>query len=540
YADYAVWQRARLAGAPLAELLATWREALAGAPALLEVPTDRPRRAPRSPRGGRVPVALPAPASAALRERARAAGATPFMLLLAGFQALLGRWSGQDDVVVGTPIANRNQLETEPLIGLFVNTLALRSDLEGDPGFEELTSRTRRAALAAFARQDLPFERLVEELAPVRDLRATPLFQALFTLQNAPAGALRLPGLAIEMLEIESDVVKFDLGLTLSDGAEFEGELEYAADLFDRATAARLAAQFGRLLAVALAEPVRPLSDVPLFDEAERCEVLAAGIGPAAPEAAGSESALHAAFFRRAATAPDAIALEAGPLALSYGGLAACAERIAARLIDAGVGPEVVVAVLLERSAEGVATLLGVLRAGGVYLPLDPAHPEERLRRMLADARAAVVVTRPELWALVAERNGSQGPVPMFAADGEGHPAPRRAVRGERVAGAEQAAYAIYTSGSTGGAKGVVVSHGVAAEHGETILREWGLGPADRELHFASPAFDIALEQVLPALGAGATLVLRGADLPTPAELFAELSLRSVTIADLPTAFLEQ
>ncbi|HLL46323.1 MAG TPA: condensation domain-containing protein, partial [Longimicrobiaceae bacterium] len=403
YADFAAWQRAWLVGEALERRLAWWRDRLGGAPPLLELPTDRPRAAAQDGRGASLPFHVPAAAGRALRSLARDAGATPFMALLAGWQALLGRWSGQDDVSVGTPVAGRTRVELEGLIGFFANTLVLRADLSGGPSFRALLGRVREAALGAYAHQDVPFERLVEELQPERSLRHSPLFQVMFALQEADGGALRLGAVRMERLAAGADVAKFDLDLELlEDGDALAGTLVYRAELFDAASMERMLAHLGRLLEAVAADPGRRPAEVDLLAPAERAQLLAAGRSAAAPAA---ELCLHELFARQAAATPDAPAVLHGGETLSYADLERRSARLAALLRGLGVGPEAPVGVCLEWSPELVAAALGVMRAGGAYLPLDPAYPPERLAYMLEDAGARVLLTREGLL----ERFGSFG-----------------------------------------------------------------------------------------------------------------------------------
>ncbi|MEW5930448.1 MAG: condensation domain-containing protein, partial [Gemmatimonadota bacterium] len=394
YADFAAWQRLRLRGDALERELAYWRERLDGAPALLELPTDRPRRAARGRRGGRVEAAVPAEAAAALRALARAEGSTPFMALLAGFQLVLSRWAGQDDVVVGTPVAGRTHRELEELVGFFVNTLAVRGDLGGDPTGRELLRRTRTAVLGAFEHQEVPFERLVEALKTERSLAHTPVFQAMFAVRDADPRP-EFPGAAVEVEELWTGRAKFDVSVALRGGpAGYSGSLAYDADLFDRATAARMAAHFVRVLAALGAAPDARLSALPLLDDAERRQVLEAWNPPARPR---PEESVHALFAAQAARTPDAPAVSYGGETLTYAELQRRALALAGELAARGVGPDARVGLLTERSPDLVVGMLAVLQAGGAYLPLDPDHPSERLAFMLEDAGARVLLAREAL-----------------------------------------------------------------------------------------------------------------------------------------------
>ncbi|HEY3481421.1 MAG TPA: condensation domain-containing protein, partial [Streptomyces sp.] len=340
YADFALWQRRYLSGEALESGIAWWRQRLAGAPAELELPFDRPRPAVRGQRGDTVPVRLPEGLTAELGSLARRAGATLYMALLAGFQALLGRLSGQEDVPVGSPVANRTRVEVEGLIGFFVNTLVLRGDLSGSPGFDALLVRTREAVLEAQAHQEVPFEKLVEALAPERSLGRTPLVQAMLAFQNAPAGPPRLGSLAVRFQTVETGTAKVDLLLALEPaGRALGGAFEYDSELFDRATIVRLAGRWERLLAAAAAAPDQPLCDLAWLSEEEREQVLHEWSGGAA--AYPRDASLAALFLAQVARAPEAVALESVEERLTYRELAARAAGVARRLRAVGVGPEV-------------------------------------------------------------------------------------------------------------------------------------------------------------------------------------------------------
>ena len=393
--DFALWERGWLSGAVLAARLARGRARLAGAPLTLDLPTDRPRPPIQSFRGARLPLALPEDLATGLAALARREGATPFMGLLAAFQALLGRYTGREDLLVGSPAANRGRLETEGLIGCFVNTLVLRADLAADPGFAALLGRTRRATLAAYADQDLPFAALVLSLAPERDLSRPPVVQVVLALDTPPP-PLAFPGLAVAPYPVDPGTAKFDLTLELAAGESgLAGWLEYATDLFDAATVERLASHFLILLAAALADPARRLSALPLMPEPERQQVLVDWNRTARDSML--DRPVHERVAERSRSAPAALAVRSGAAELSYGDLDAAAERLARRLAGLGVLPESRVGLLLPRSPELAVAALAVGKAGGAYLPIDPGHPPERWAVLLADAGARVVVTTAAL-----------------------------------------------------------------------------------------------------------------------------------------------
>ncbi len=507
YADYALWQRTWLAGGELERQLDHWRQALAGAPFVLALPTDRPRPAVQRFHAGVWPSRLPDPAAAALHELGRSLAATPFMLALALLQLLLARWSGQDDLLVGSPVANRDRTETAGLIGFFVNTLVLRGDLTRAPSFAELVGRARRTVLAAVSHQDLPFERLVEDLQPDRDLATSPLFQTLLAWQGAPAALPELPGLRLALRdEAAATGAKYDLILSwneLSGGGAILS-WEYDSDLFDRTTMGRLAGWLEILLDAACRGPETPVSELPLLTPAERQQTLREwGDGGAG---ALSTGLLQTAFEAQADRFPGTLALVAGEERLTYGELDRRADRLARRLRRAGVGPEKRVALLAERSAALVAGMIGVLKAGGAYVPIDPAYPRERQALLLAAAGATVLLVSPRYADVAAELAGAvtildldEAAVPV-----DGHGTAREPSR----ATAGNMAYLIYTSGSTGRPKGVAIEHRSAA-----ALVAWArqvYSPAELAgvLFATSISFDLSVFELFVPLSAGGCVIL--------------------------------
>ncbi len=479
YGDFALWQREHLQGEILESQLNWWREELAGAPAVLELPTDRPRPAVRTGRGRLIPAEIPAALRGPLEELARREGATLFMALLAGFETLLHRYGASEDVLVGTPVANRSRPELEPLIGHFVNNLVMRGRLGGDPGFRGLLGRVRTAALGAYGNQDLPFERLVEALNVERSFSHSPLFQVMLTLQNGPLGALELPGLGVEAVDLDPGTAKYDLTLMLLDGpGGLAGSLEIDADLFDAATGERLLGHLQTLLAAAVADPDRRLSDLPLMTTAERSQVLARG-----EEADIPDLTVDRLFDLQAERTPRAVAVVQGEASLTYGALKSRAESIASHLRRLGVGPEVRVGLALERTPDLLAALLGVLKAGGAYVPLDPGHPRERLAMIVEDAQPRVILTQESLQDLL---TGDRAGAPSSP---------------------DNLAYILFTSGSTGRPKGVQIPHRAFANFLLSMLRTLsapGLSASDTLLAITTLSFDIAgLELLLPLLAGG-------------------------------------
>ncbi|MFZ6028858.1 MAG: condensation domain-containing protein, partial [Chloroflexota bacterium] len=396
YADYATWQRDKLQGEALDVQLNYWKQQLAGAAPVLDLPTDRPRPQVQRFRGAHLPLVLPISLTQALKSFSKQEGVTLFMTLLAGFQALLYRYSGQRDIVVGTPIANRSHLGVENLIGLFVNTLALRVDLSSVSSFRQWLLQVREATLGAYAHQDLPFEMLVDALQLPRALSHSPLFQVMFVLQNTPQEVTELSGLSLETLPIDQQMAKFDLTLSLT---EFEqglmGDLEYNTDLFDSETIGRMSRHYQVLLEAALANPDQSLAALPLLTEAERQRLLVEWNATRAefPQA----TCLHELFEAQAERTPQAVALVFDGVEMRYGELDARANRLAHYLQALGVGAESLVGILVERSLDMVVGLLGILKAGGTYVPLDPHYPAERLAYMLADAAPRVLLAQQRL-----------------------------------------------------------------------------------------------------------------------------------------------
>jgi amino acid adenylation domain-containing protein len=537
YADFAVWQRVWLTGDTLERLVGWWRRELAGAPHVLDLPADRPRPQAQTFRGACEPLVLPDSLATEVRALGRRERATPFMILLTVFQALLHRLSGQDDLLVGTPVANRPRPEVEGLIGYFVNTVVLRGRFgRGGATFHDLLAHGRESALGAFAHQDLPFDQLVSALQVERDLSRNPLFQVMLSL-DAPEEGLALTGVEARSAGIAKPSSMFDLTLSLAaDGDRFSGFLEHNTDLFDRATARRLLERFTALLTAMTADPGRRLDSVPLLTAAELDELrteAARSIGPRP-----RPGLLHALFTAQAARTPGATALvSAEGAALTYAELDRRSHLLARGLRRRGVGPEVPVGVCLERSPELVTALLAILAAGGVYLPLDPAYPADRLAFMLEDSGAPLVLTFGRFAAALPARGAA-----VLRLDEPGLAEETREETPEILPAIhpENLAYLIYTSGSTGRPKGVAIAHRWAAEHMEIAATLWGLTPADRVLLFSSPSFDVSLEEILAPLIAGSAVVIRGGALWSPADLAAKAADLRLSVLDFPTAYWQQ
>ncbi|HEX6292478.1 MAG TPA: amino acid adenylation domain-containing protein [Herpetosiphonaceae bacterium] len=543
YADYAVWQRKRLQGQLLDQQLGYWRQQLGGAPfgsgtpapPLLELPTDRPRPPVKTSHGAIYAWSLPQPLTAALLALSQREGTTLFQTLLAAFQVLLARYSGQDDIVVGSPIHGRSRPELEDLIGFFVNTLALRTRLADNPSFRTLIGRVREMTLQAFLNQDLPFERLVEALQPERDLRYTPLFQVVFALQNAPIPAIEVPGLTISPVAVASQTARFDLALTLAETEQgMSGRFEYNTDLFHAATIEALARHFHTLLAGIVADPDRRIADLPLLTEAERERLLVEWNATQTPSR--PDQSIMALFEAQAARTPDAVALISGTERVTYAELNRRANRLAHYLRAQGIGPERRVGVCLDRSPELIVAILAILKAGGAYLPLDPAYPAARLAFMIEDAQVALLLTRRA--SVTAAWSALPDPPPVVDLEVVG-PAIAQASNANPggLLSLDQLAYVIYTSGSTGVPKGVLVSHRGLNNLAAAQIAAFGLRPDSRVLQFASPSFDAAVSEIVTTLLAGAALYL-AADLLPGSDLLRLLRDESITTVTLPPSLL--
>jgi amino acid adenylation domain-containing protein len=525
YADVAVWQRERMTGEHLEAQLDYWRGRLDDLPPSLNIATDHPRPAHRSGRGGAVAIEVDPEVTGALRRVAQNARATMFMTLLAAFQTLLARYSGEDDIAVGTAIANRPRVETEGIVGFFANTLVLRTDVSGNPTFSELIGRVREVALGAYRHQDLPFERLVKELQPERTLRHTPLFQHMFVFQNTPAEELMLGGVRTEVLPLDHETAMFDLTLTLSESDDrIAGTLEYSSDLFERETAERIAAHFQRLLSGVAETPVRPIRELDLLGASERHRLLVEwnDTGAHFPD-----RCIHEIFEQQAAAHPDEVAISDNGRLLTYADLNAQADGIARRLRRLGVGPEAHVGICLPRSADAIAAMLGTLKANGAYVPLDPSYPRARLEYMIDDAQIQVIVTRTALRNCV---DDSRAAVVCLDDDERFTEEPDV---GEVASTATPAnlAFILYTSGSTGAPKGVMI------EHRSVVARLFGVdyirfAEVRGLLHMAPLAFDASTFEIWGALLHGARCVVC-AD-----ERFALDRLAEVLNAGVDTAWL--
>ena len=526
YTDFAAWQRSWLQGEVLDKQLAYWSGQLANAPTLLELPTDRPRPARQTYPGRTHLFTIDRGRMADLHRLSQETGSSKFMILLAAYACVLARYSGQHELVVGTPVANRKHSDTESLIGFFVNTLALRVDVSGEPTFRELLTRVRTITLDAFAHDDLPLQQLIEHLSPERSRSHAPLFQTLFVLQNAPIGALELPDLALTVIHQPSRIAKFDLTLTLeeTDGC-LAGEFEYNSDLFDADTIARLAAHFDQLLSDAVARPDEQVSRLRILPPAERHMVLQKW---SHGEIVEDEGRLVPQWFEhQGALTPDAIAVIVGERGYTYRQLNAHANQLARFLRNRDCGADVPVGLCLDRGYEMVVALLAVLKSGGAYVPLDPGYPDERLAFMIRDSGLSLILTQAEWLA-----SHPQTSCEAVCLDRDWPSIADESVSNLSVSPAPgDIAYIIYTSGSTGQPKGVMVPHRALANHMRWMQRTFSVTAADRVLQKTPFSFDASVwEFYLPIL-TGGSLVLARPDGHLDAEyLVAAIRTHQVTV----------
>jgi len=534
YADYAAWQRGWLQGGSLEKELAHWRSRLNGAPALLELPTDRARPAAHSFRGATASLPLSAEIADRLRSLSRREGATLFMTLLAAFKVLLARYTGQEDIVVGSPFTNRQRAEVEGLIGFFVNTVPLRTDASGDPSFRQFLQRVKATALDAYDHRELPFEKLVEDLRPERNLSYNPLFQILFAVQNAASPVEQVAGLTLHLQDVDTGTAKFDLTCTLipAENSGFTTSFEYNTDLFEAATIRRMLDSFHSILAAVAANPEQRLAELPLLSDQERHKVLVEW--NATRSEYPREKGIHQLIEARAEAEPEGIAVVQGSNKLSYRELNQRANQLAHYLRRRGIGADVPVGVCLENSMELLVALLGVLKAGGACLPLDPEYPRERLQWMLEDSKAPVLLSRegllPELASAHTERICLLTEGEELEKESRANPQP--------LAAPASLAYVIYTSGSTGQPKGVMLTHGGLVNYICAVIKLYGLRPGDRLLQFSSISFDIAIEEVFPTWAAGATLVLRSGNFSLAGSDFLHFARQQrLTVISVATAY---
>ncbi|MEH2067463.1 MAG: amino acid adenylation domain-containing protein [Nostoc sp.] len=536
YADFAVWQRQWLQGLVLETQLAYWQKQLNGI-SVLNLPTDRPRPAVPTSKGAKKFLELPQSLSQQLEEFSHQQGVTLFMTMLAAFQTLLYRYTQQEDIVIGSPIANRNRSEIEGVIGFFVNSLVLRADLSGNPTFRELLSRVREVTLGAYAHQDLPFEKLVEELHPERELSRHPLFQVTLALQNTPPSVLELPGLTLSLFDLNIITAKLDLEFHLwQDWESLKGQVVYSTDLFDESTISRMLEHFQTLLESIVANPDQRLRDLPVLTAREQQQLLIDW--NKTKKDYPHNKCFHQLFEAQVEQTPDAIALVFEDQQLTYRQLNIQANQLARHLQELGVVPEVLVGICLERSVEAIVGLLAILKAGGAYLPLDPSLPQERLSFMLEDAQVSILLTHSSLtkvgwqdieneFSLVCLNQDKQ----TIAQHSQENPI--------SCVTSDNLAYVIYTSGSTGKPKGVLIEHRGLCNLAQAQIQTFNLNQSNRILQFASLSFDASIFEIVMALQTGATLYLANKESLLPGQALIQLlQQQAITHVTLPPAVL--
>ena len=532
YADFAVWQRQWLSGEVLERQLKYWREQLGDNPPVLELPTDRPRPLVPTYKGSFLTCEIGKDLTDALKDLSRREGVSLYMTLLAAFKTLLARYAGQDHVIVGTPIANRNRIEIENLIGFFVNTLVLRTDFSDNPRFHKLLKQIREVTLGAFAHQDVPFEKLVEELQPERDMSRTPLFQVMFSLQNSPMPALKLSEVTMTLLQDESTTAPFDLTLDITERAQsLECLLEYSTEIFDHSTARRILNHYTNLLESIVANPHQRVRELPLLTAAEREQILVDWNSTASEH--DRYACVHQLFEAQAARAPEAVALLFGDQRITYAELNQRANQLGHYLREHGVGPETRVGILLDRSVEMAVALLAILKAGGAYVAFDASYPAERLRYMFEDSGVALVLTEQHVMATQPEPR-----VRSILLDVERSAIAER--DSQNVASdthPENIVYLVYTSGSTGRPKGILIEHRSLVNAAYAFINKHRMTERDRLLQFASLSFDVAAEEFFSSWLSGGCIVMKPETVMSYTEFVSLIEKEGITIVNLPASF---
>ncbi len=537
YADYASWQHKWLQGKVFEDHLKYWEEKLGDSPPVLNLPTDFPRPAYQTFNGKKYLFTLPKSLSEPLEKLSKHVDATLFMALMAGLKVLLYRYTNQEDIAVGTPIANRNRMETESIIGFFINTLVMRTDLSGNPTVREMLQRMKEVALGAYAHQDMPYELLVEKLQPERDMSRSPFFQVMFNLMNAPALVLKLPNITFEPAQIDSETAKFDLTFDMiEDENGMTGAIIYNTDLFAEETIQRMAGHYLNILEQMIQHPDKPILSLSIMTSTEEKQLLEQWNKPTIRFEKLQDELLPQMFETQVEKTPDAVAVVFENEKLTYQALNQRANQLAYHLKNAGVKPEALAGVYLERPVDVIVSLLAIFKAGGVYLPLDPTYPKDRLNYMIEDSQVPVIITQQELIDVL-----SQNSAKFINLDED-----FETIAGQRIENppsltdGENAAYMIYTSGSTGKPKGVQISYSAIANHCLNMKSFFDLSSSDHVLQFASFNFDASLEQILPTLIAGAQLVLRGVDVWSPDEFRKRIKDYGLTVINPPTAYWRQ
>jgi len=536
YADFAQWQREWLHGDVLEAQLSYWKQQLGNGLPVMELPNDRPRPAVQTYRGAKHPMTLSLSLTEALKALGRQERVTLFMILLAAFQTLLHRYSGQDDIVVGSPIAGRNKIETEGLIGFFVNTLVLRTDLSGEPTFRELLGRVREVALGAYEHQDLPFEKLVDDLHPERNPSHSPLCQVMLAFQNTPMQVPELPGLVVSVLDVDTGTSKFDLSLFVTETElGLQGSIEYNTGLFDDATISRMIGHFQILLEGIVANPDEPISTLPLLTEEERHQLLVEWNVTRSDYP--RDRCIHQLFEAQVDRTPDAVAVVYGNEHLTYRALNRRANQLAHYLKRRGVEPETLVGIRIDRCPDLIVGMLGVLKAGGAYVPMDPADPVDLLEFVLEDTQVAVLLTQQRH----VEGLSEQGPEVVCVDSDWQVIAEESPENPECLTSADNLAYVIYTSGSTGRPKGVAIPHKGLLNLVYWHLNAFKVTPSDRATQLAGTAFDASVWEIWPYLAAGASLFIAPPEtIGLPVRLRDWLVRNNITITFLPTPLAER
>ncbi|QHG18506.1 non-ribosomal peptide synthetase [Nostoc sp. ATCC 53789] len=539
FGDYAHWQREWVKSQEAEAQLAYWQQQLSGSPPLLELPSDRPRPAEQTYNGAQVRVELPISLCESLRVLSRQEGITLFMTTLAAFLVILHRYTRQDDLCVGTAVANRRMRETEQLIGMIVNNLVLRTDLSGNPTFRELLDRVRQVSLEAFANEDLPFDKVVEVLKPIRNLSYNPLFQVMFSFHDSPRPDLTLPELNITTnVALSNKSTKFDLDVVLIPQHGRDKGIsviwEYNTDLFDAATIQQMAEQYQTLLVGIVDNPEQRVSELPLLTQTQQQLLVEWN---QTHRDYPSQQCVHDLFAAQVELTPDAVAIQQEGQQLTYRELSDRANQLAHHLQSLGVKPETLVGICVERSPEMIIALLGILKAGGAYIPLDPAYPEERLADILEDTQLSILLTQERF----------QGKVPNYAGKTICLDRDWEIIAQHSTANPitnvqlHNLAYIIYTSGSTGKPKGVMIEQRSLINFVITATHEYGINAGDNILQFASICFDTSIEEILPCLLVGATLVLRTEQMLHSSDEFWRCCREwQLTVLDLPTAYWHQ
>ncbi len=535
YADFAVWQRKWLQDKVLEMQLDYWREKLQKAPSLIQLPTDHPRPAYQTHNGDYLTFEIGRQDKEALKKLTRGEEVTLFMALLAAFDILLYRYSGQDDILVGTPIANRNRSETENVLGFFVNTLVMRADFSEKPAFKDLLKQVKEDNLGAQDHQDIPFETLVEALQPERDMSHSPFFQTMFVLNNAPVEKLNIAGMALEVIEIENKTAKFDLvlnALETDDAIQFK--LEYNTDLFNRDTMERLSDHYKTIIRSVCADPALPVDKLDILNEAEKEKLISDFSRP--EKWYDEKTNVIELFEKRVQTSAESLALRIADGQWTFRELDRESDRLAGHLLEQGLSAGDIAGIYADRSPELIIALLAVMKAGGTFLPLDPAYPAERLSYMIADSGAKFILFREHQRDSLPENQCKPIVLDGDEADWKKHP-DKKANHKIKV---DDAAYIIYTSGSTGKPKGVVVEHGLFADHCMDMRDHFALTADDNVLQFAALNFDAALEQLFPPLISGATVVMRDNEIWATSEFHQKIEKYDLSVINPPTAYWAQ